>query len=178
MTTGHVFIATSLDGFIARLDGDVNWLMERDDPSEDHGYGDFIADIDLIVMGRGTYEKVLELGPWPYDRSVLVMSAKLSETPVPDALVGMVNFTSAQPREVMAKLASQNVRRVYVDGGKIVQAFLREGLISDLVISVVPVLLGQGRPLFGAMDADVNLKLLSSRSFSSGLLQSSYKVVG
>lgn len=178
MTTGHVFIATSLDGFIARLNGDVNWLMERDDPSEDHGYGDFIADIDLIVMGRGTYEKVLDLGPWPYDRPVLVMSAKLSETPVPDALVGKVNFTSAQPIELMAELASQDVRRVYVDGGKVVQAFLREGLISDLVITVAPVLLGQGRPLFGAMEADVDLKLVSSRSFPSGLVQSTYKVIG
>lgn len=178
MTTGHVFIAISLDGFIARLNGDVNWLMERDDPSEDHGYGDFIADIDLIVMGRGTYEKVLELGPWPYDRPVLVMSAKLSETPVPDALVGKVNFTSAQPIELMAELASQDVRRVYVDGGKLVQAFLREGLISDLVITVAPVLLGQGRPLFGAMEADVDLELVSSRSFPSGLVQSTYKVIG
>lgn len=178
MTTGHAFIATSLDGFIARLNGDVNWLMERDDPSEDHGYADFIADIDLIVMGRGTYEKVLDLGPWPYDRPVLVLSARLSEEPVPDALVGKVNFTSKQPSELMADLASQDISRVYVDGGKVVQAFLREGLISELVVTVIPVLLGQGIPLFGALEADVDLKLLSSRSFPSGLVQSNYKVLG
>ncbi|WP_426811386.1 dihydrofolate reductase family protein [Pseudomonas sp. WOUb67] len=178
MTTAHAFIATSLDGFIARPNGDVNWLMERDDPSEDHGYGDFIANIDMIVMGRGTYEKVLEMGPWPYDRPVLVMSTKLSETPVPEALMGKVNFTSAQPVELMLELAAQGVGRVYVDGGKVVQAFLRAGLICDLVITVAPVLLGQGRPLFGAIEADVDLKFVSSRSFPSGLVQSNYRVVG
>ncbi|HCN70834.1 MAG TPA: deaminase, partial [Pusillimonas sp.] len=86
MTTAHVFIAISLDGFIARQDGDINWLLERDDPTEDHGYTDFIADKDMIVMGRGSYEKVLTLGAWPYDKPVLVLSEQLANTPVPDML--------------------------------------------------------------------------------------------
>lgn len=176
MTTAHVFIATSLDGFIARADGDIDWLLQRDDPNEDHGYADFIADKDVIVMGRGTYEKVLTLGPWAYDRPVLVLSQQLANAPVPQALQGKVRFSGSSPREVMNALAAQGVQRVYVDGGQLVQSFLRDGLIADMVISTVPVLLGSGRRLFGALSGDIDWTLLSSRSFASGLVQSSYRL--
>ena len=120
MTTAHVFIATSLDGFIARRDGDIGWLLQRDDPSEDHGYTDFIADKDCIVMGRGSYEKVQTFDPWPYDRPVLVLSKQLAGTPVPEALKGKVRFADQTPKDAMAALARENVRRVYVDGGQLV----------------------------------------------------------
>lgn len=83
MVTTHVFIAASLDGYIARQDGDIGWLLQRDDPTEDHGYMAFIADKDWIVMGRGTYEKVLAFDEWPYDRPVLVLSRQLADTPCP-----------------------------------------------------------------------------------------------
>ena len=176
MITAHVFIAISLDGFIARQDGDIDWLLQRDDPTEDHGYAAFIADKDMIVMGRGSYEKVLTLDPWPYDRPVLVLSKQLADAPVPEALMGKVRFSSRAPKEAMANLAEQNVRRVYVDGGRLVQSFLRDGLVADMVITTVPVLLGSGRPLFGALSRDIDLKLVSSRSFPSGLVQSSYRL--
>lgn len=176
MVTAHVFIATSLDGFIARPDGDIDWLLQRDAPDEDHGYADFIADKDLIVMGRGTYEKVLTLGSWAYDRPVLVLSQQLADTAVPDALEGKVRFSGSCPRELMDTLAAQGVQRVYVDGGQLVQSFLRDGLIADMVISTVPVLLGSGRRLFGALSGDIDWTLLSSRSFPSGLVQSSYRL--
>ena len=174
MITAHVFIAISLDGFIARQDGDIEWLLQRDDPTEDHGYEAFIADKDMIVMGRGSYEKVLTLDPWPYDRPVLVLSKQLADAPVPEALKGKVRFSNSAPKEAIEKLAEDNVRRVYVDGGRLVQSFLREGLVADMVITTVPVLLGSGRPLFGALSQDIDLKLVSSRSFPSGLVQSSY----
>lgn len=177
MTTAHVFIATSLDGFIARPDGDIGWLLQRDDPDEDHGYTDFIADKDLIVMGRGSYEKVLSFDPWPYDRPVLVLSRQLADTPVPEALKGKVRFADWTPKNAMEALARENVRRVYVDGGQLVQSFLRDGLIADMVITTVPVLIGSGRPLFGALPHDIDLSLVSSRSFPSGLVQSTYRVV-
>lgn len=177
MTTAHVFIATSLDGFIARADGDINWLLQRDDPAEDHGYTDFIADKDLIVMGRGCYEKILTMGEWFYDRPVLVMSRKLTGTPIPEALTGKVRFCSRAPCELMADLTAEGVRRVYVDGGQLVQSFLRDGLIADLTITTVPVLIGCGRPLFGALPKDIGLALESSRSFPSGLVQSTYRVL-
>lgn len=176
MVTAHVFIATSLDGFIARPDGDIAWLLQRDAPDEDHGYVDFIADKDLIVMGRGTYEKALNLGPWAYDRPVLVLSKHLADAAVPEALQGKVQFSASAPGELMEALAAQNVRRIYVDGGQLVQSFLRAGLIADMVITTVPVLLGSGRRLFGALSGDVDWALVSSRSFPSGLVQSCYRL--
>lgn len=177
MPTAHVFIATSLDGFIARADGDIGWLLERDDPTEDHGYSAFIADKDLIVMGRGSYEKALTFDEWPYDLPVLVLSKQLADAPVPEALKDKLRFSNRTPQDTMDDLARQGVRRVYVDGGRLVQSFLRDGLIDDLVITSVPVLIGSGRPLFGALLQDIDLKLVSSRSFPSGLVQSSYRLV-
>ncbi|MFC4523068.1 MULTISPECIES: dihydrofolate reductase family protein [Cupriavidus] len=178
MVSGHVFIATSLDGYIARADGDIGWLLERDDPAEDHGYAEFIADKDMIVMGRGSFEKVLTMGPWAYDRPVLVLSRQLAGKPVPEPLQGKVRFSDCAPRDAMAELAAEGAHRVYVDGGQVVQSFLREGLITDLVVTTVPVLIGTGRPLFGALPRDVDLALESSRHFPSGLVQSKYRVLG
>jgi dihydrofolate reductase len=176
MPTAHVFIATSLDGFIARDDGDIGWLLQRDDPTEDHGYPAFIADKELIVMGRGSYEKALSFDEWPYELPVLVLSAQLADAPVPEALKGKLRFSDRTPKDTMDELAMQGVRRIYVDGGRVVQSFLREGLIADLVVTRVPVLIGSGRPLFGALKQDIDLKLVSSRSFPSGLVQSTYQV--
>jgi dihydrofolate reductase len=176
MITAHVFVAVSLDGFIARHDGDIAWLLARDDPTEDHGYTAFIADKDTIVMGRGSYEKALTFDPWPYDRPVVVLSRQLADATVPQQLKGKVRFSAAAPRDVMSELAAQNVHRVYVDGGQVVQSFLRDGLIADMVITTIPVLIGSGRPLFGALCQDIDLELVSSRSFPSGLVQSSYRV--
>lgn len=176
MITAHVFIAISLDGFIARDDGDIAWLLERDDPTEDHGYSAFIADKDVIVMGRGSYEKALTFDAWPYDRPVVVLSKRLADASVPQELKGKVRFSAAAPKEVMAQLAAQKVRRVYVDGGQVVQSFLRDGLIGDMVITTVPVLIGSGRSLFGTVCQDIDLALVSSRSFPSGLVQSTYRL--
>ncbi len=174
MTTAHVFIATSLDGFIARPDGSIDWLLQRDSAGEDHGYAAFIADKERIVMGRGSYEKVLSFDPWPYDRPVLVMSRR--PTDIPPRLQGRVSVCALSPRQMMAELHAQGVARIYLDGGQLVQSFLREGLVTDLVITTVPVLLGQGRPLFGPLPGDLPLQLVSCRSFASGMVQSTYRV--
>ncbi len=176
MTSGHVFIATSLDGFIARADGGIDWLIERSGTAEDHGYAAFIEDKEMIVMGRGTYEKTLSFDTWPYDLPVLVLSKQLAGTPIPQALQGKVQFTSATPLEIVADLAAQDVKKIYVDGGQVVQSFLRDGLIDDMVITTVPVLIGTGKSLFGALQHDVGMELVSSRSFPSGLVQSTYRV--
>lgn len=176
MIRASVFIAISLDGFIARPDGDISWLLQRDDPTEDHGYSDFIADKDTIVIGRGSYEKVLTFDMWPYDCPVLVLSKQLVGTSVPETLKGKVQFSNLAPQEVLTELTQQNVHRVYVDGGQLVQSFLRAGLINDMVITTVPVLIGAGRPLFGTLPQDIDLTLLSSRSFPSGLVQSTYRI--
>jgi dihydrofolate reductase len=176
MITGHVFIATSLDGFIAREDGDIGWLLARDAPGEDHGYARFIAGIDAIIMGRGSFETVRGITPWSYDRPVTVLSARLADRPVPRALAGAVRFSGATPQAVMAALAAEGERRVYVDGGRVIQSFLRLGLIADMVITRVPVLLGRGRPLFGPLEADLDLVHDETLSFPSGLTQSRYRL--
>ncbi|MDD7970810.1 dihydrofolate reductase family protein [Roseinatronobacter alkalisoli] len=176
MISGHVFIATSLDGFIARKNGDIGWLLERDDPSEDHGYDAFIKDIDMIVMGRGSYECMRDVRPWPYTRPVLVLFSSLKDEQIPEELASKVRFSDKSPEVTMAMLDAQGIRRVYVDGGRVIQSFLRAGLIADMVITRVPVLLGQGRRLFGTLAADIPLVHENTCAFGSGLVQSRYRI--
>lgn len=176
MITGHAFIATSLDGFIAREDGGIDWLLSRDAPDEDHGYRDFIRDIDGIVMGRGSFETVSRMDEWPYDRPVVVLSRTLAASPVPPALEGRVRFSALSPAAAMEMLAQEGWRRVYVDGGQVLQSFLREGLIADMVITQVPVLIGTGRRLFGVTGSDIALTHAGTRTFPSGLVQSRYRI--
>ena len=176
MPTGHVFIATSLDGFIARPDGSLDWLLRPEHAAEDHGYDAFIQGIDAIVMGRGTYEVVSGFDPWPYTRPVLVLSRQLAGSAPPKAQRGKVSFADLSPLGAMDHLGRQGAKRVYVDGGQIVQAFLRAGLVADIVLSRLPVLIGTGRSLFGALDHDVPLTHEATTAFPSGLVQSRYLV--
>lgn len=178
MTTGHVFIATSLDGFIARRDGAIDWLPGLDsDPGENYGYDDFIASVDGLVMGRNSFEKVLEFDPWPYPRPVVVLSRSLDPSAVPPALAGKVEISPLPPRALMQSLADRGWTRAYVDGGKVIQSFLRAGLIADMVITRVPVLLGEGLPLFGPLEGDIALRHLETRAYPSGLVRSRYAIL-
>lgn len=176
MISGHVFIATSLDGYIAKPDGGIEWLISRDDPTEDHGYNAFIKNIDGIIMGRRTYEKALTFDPWPYTLPVVVMSKTLASGDVPPRLAGKVRILAEAPSRVMGLLEDEGWRHVYVDGGKIIQSFLREGLVADMVITTVPVLLGDGLSLFGPLNEEVSLTHRKSTAFPSGLVQSTYVV--
>jgi dihydrofolate reductase len=176
MITGHVFIATSLDGFIARKDGDIEWLLSRDTPSEDHGYESFIRNMDGIIMGRGSYEKVRTFDNWPYSKPVLVLSKRLTSSSIPEHLNGLVRFSDLSPRAAMDMLAGEGWHRVYVDGGQVIQSFLREGLVADMMITYLPVLIGEGRPLFGSLSKDVSLTHIETNAFASGLVQSHYRV--
>ena len=171
--TGHVFIATSLDGFIARPDGTLDWLLSRDDPAEDHGYDAFIATMDCIVMGRGTFESVLQFPEWHYTLPVLVLSRSMKT--IPDHLHGKVTLCDLSPKNAMAHLTAQGHRRAYIDGGQIIQSFLRDGLIDTLTITTAPVLLGQGRPLFGTLPQDLPLIHETTKAFPSGLVQSTWR---
>lgn len=176
--TGHVFIATSLDGFIARSDGAIDWLERVPDDGDDHGYAAFLARMDGLVMGRATFETVLGFeGPWPYVKPVVVMSRSLKQQDVPQHLTGAVRVHSGSPREVLSDLGAEGWTKAYVDGGLLIQSFLADGLIEDLVVTRVPVLLGRGRPLFGDVSGDVVLEHVSTQSFRSGLVQSHYRVI-
>lgn len=176
--SGHVFIATSLDGFIARKDGSIDWLPGLEgDPTESYGYDAFLASVDGIVMGRNSFEKVLTFDEWPYPKRVIVMSRSPNVAKIPEHLIGKVEFSSLSPLKLMADLADRGWRRVYVDGGQVIQSFLRAGLIADMVLTRVPVLLGTGIPLFGPLESDIRLGHRETREYASGLVQSRYVVV-
>ncbi len=175
--TCSVFVATSLDGFIARPDGRIDWLEPQNarvPAGEDCGYGAFVAGVDAIVMGRHTFEQALGFEPWPYAPPVVVMSRR--GVAVPPALVGRVSVADEDPPALVGRLGAAGLRRLYVDGGQTIRAFLAAGLIDEPTITTVPVLIGQGRPLFGAPMADVGLELVASRAYPFGFVQSTYRV--
>lgn len=168
-----VFIATSLDGFIARADGGIDWLPVGG--GEPHGYEEFIATVDALVIGRKSYETVLGFDPWPYgDKPVFVLSSG-TLTPTPPGAV--VEQMSGDPVEIVSRLATRGIRHIYVDGGITIQRFLQAGLIQRLIITRIPVLLGSGIPLFGPLQRDIVLRHVSTRSLGGGLVQSEYTVV-
>ena len=178
MTTGHVFIATSLDGFIARRDGDLDWLTKYSAEGEDHGFAAMMASVDGLIMGKGTFQKVLSFDQaWPYEKPVVVMSRSLKETDIPDHLSGQVRLSDATPKAVMNELSAEGWRRAYVDGGKLIQSFLAEGLIENIWLTRIPVLIGEGLSLFGPVPHDIELEHLETQSFPSGLVSSKYRVI-
>ena len=167
-----VFIATSLDGFIARTNGDLDWLPPGG--GEPHGYDEFMASVDALIIGRKTFETVLSFETWPYgEKPVFVLSTR---TLSPAPLGAVVESMSGPPTEIVSQLAARGIRHVYVDGGITVQRFLQAGLIQRLIITRVPVLLGAGIPLFGPLPGDIVLRHVGTRQYASGLVQSEYVV--
>lgn len=176
MTTGHVFMAISLDGFVARQDHQLDWLMKQNTEGEEHGYDEFTASVDGIVMGSGSFKNVLTFGEWPYKKPVVVMSKSMTQANVPAELAGKVRVSALEPTALMQSLEKDGWSRAYVDGGKIVQSFIKCGLIDDFVLTIVPILIGDGKRLFGPIDGDIDLELISSTPFKSGMLQNKYRV--
>jgi dihydrofolate reductase len=168
-----VFVGVSVDGFMARADGALDFLPPGG--GEPHGYDEFIASVDALVIGRKTFETVLTFGAWPYgDKRVVVLSSRPVDL---SAAVGaVVEQMAGAPSEIVAKLAASGAQHLYVDGGITIQRFLREGLIQRLIITRVPVLIGAGIPLFGTLPHDVRLRHVATRSYPSGLVQSEYTV--
>jgi dihydrofolate reductase len=167
-----VFIATSLDGFIARANGDLDWLPPGG--GEPHGYDEFMATVDALVIGRKTFETVLAFDAWPYgEKPVFVLS---TGTLSPAPIGAVVERMSGPPADIVSHLAARGVRHAYVDGGITIQRFLQAGLIQRLIITHIPVLLGGGIPLFGTLDRDIVLRHVGTRQYASGLVQSEYVV--
>ena len=152
-----VFIATSLDGFIARKDGNLDWLDAANETvpaGEDCGYREFMQSVDALVMGRKTFEKVLSFGEWPYGNTAVTV---LSRNPISfaNSLPDAVKHSSEDPKTLCNRLANEGVKHIYVDGGITIQRFLSEGLVDEILITVIPVLLGEGIPLFGSLSQDI-----------------------
>ncbi len=173
-----VYIATSVDGFIARNNGGVDWLPNGEDSkdSEDYGYQEFIDSVDALVMGRNTYELTSSFDSWPYgEKPVFVLSSRKID--IPEDIARTVESMCMPPQEVVCSLSKRGFKHLYIDGGKTIQGFLREGLIQQLIITKVPILIGTGIPLFSSLPHDVKLHHLETRQFENGLVQTKYEVI-
>src|SRR5271165_2335349 len=168
-----VFVGTSVDGFVARRNGDFDFLPEGG--GEPHGYDEFLASVDVLVIGRNTYEKVLTFDSWPYaDKRVVVLSSRA--VPLANVRGAALEHMSGTPAEIADRLSASGARHAYVDGGITVQRFIRAGLIQRIIITRVPVLIGEGIPLFGSLPGDVLLRHVFTKTYPSGLVQSEYEV--
>jgi len=168
-----VFVGISVDGFMARPDGSVDFLHAGE--GVPHGFEEFYASVDAVVIGRNTFEWVLSYGQWVYGkmRVVALSSRPLDFNQYPEAHIEQM---SGEPADIVAKLAATGSNHLYIDGGVTIQRFLRAGLIDRLIITRVPVLIGQGIPLLGALPQDIHLNHVATRSYPKGLVQSEYEV--
>ena len=167
-----VFIGTSVDGFIARTNGELDFLPPGG--GEPHGYAEFMDTVDALIIGRKTFETVLAFDTWPYgEKPVFVLSTRpLAAAPAG----GVVMRMSGEPSDIASQLDARGIQHVYVDGGITIQRFLRAGLIQRLIITRVPVLIGGGIPLFGTLPNDIRLTHIMTRDYPSGLVQTEYEV--
>ncbi|HEY3350706.1 MAG TPA: dihydrofolate reductase family protein [Thermoanaerobaculia bacterium] len=168
-----VFVGTSLDGFLARPGGSFDFLPPGG--GEPHGYDEFMATVDALVIGRNTFDVVLAFPSWPYGKKPVFVLSRRALPPAPAGAV--VERMAGEPAEIVALLSARGIGHAYVDGGITIQRFLRAGLVQRIVVTRVPVLIGSGIPLFGAVPHDILLRHVATRSFASGLVQSEYEVV-
>ncbi len=171
-----VYIATSLDGDIARPDGGLDWLPGADgtEDGEDYGYAEFITSIDYLIMGRKSFEVVQGFGEWGYNVPAVVLSSRAIE--ILPHLTDRVEWMTGDPADIVEQLSQRGADHLYIDGGVTIQRFLQAGLISRLIITRVSVLLGSGLPLFGGLTADVSLQHVETRGYPTGLVQSEYEI--
>lgn len=168
----HVYIATSLDGFIARTDGSLDWLEELDDPDNDYGFEEFISKIDALVMGRNTFETVLKFQEWPYNIPVFVLSTTLEE--LPEKFRGKVEVLRGDPRDIVIQLNQRGFENLYIDGGQTIQRFLMEDLINEIIITTASVILGEGIPLFQGLSKDIKFECMKVEVLNPYLVKHYY----
>jgi len=175
-----VFIAVSLDGFIATPNGDIDFLNQHpsSNPEEDFGYYAFIETVDAIVMGRKSFEKVLSFGcDWPYE-SLPVFVLSRQGIQVPAELSSKVEVLNGDATSISEQLTERGFKHLYIDGGQTIQGFLAAGLIQELTLTRIPTLLGSGIPLFGGFTQTIQLQALHTQQYDNGYVQSRYRVLG
>ena len=171
--TNYVYIATSLDGFIATSDGRLDWLEKIPNPSQsDYGYGEFIKSIDAIVMGRKTFEKVLTFGQWVYDKPVFILSNSLTNLPEP--IREFAEIIRGDIKEIITQLNQKGYKNLYIDGGRVIQSFLQEDLMDEIIITLVPILLGKGVPLFGKLEQHLQFRHKTTEIYDHTLVKNHY----
>lgn len=166
-----LYIAMSLDGFIAKQDDDISFLSPMEQEGEDYGYSKFIETIDVVILGRKTYDKILSMGiDWPYgDREVYI----LTRTPKPDS--GNIQFYSGSLPDLISSLKNQEGKHIYCDGGaETVHQLLQDDMIDEMTISIIPVLLGDGIRLFKGGIQEKKLEFINAKTFEKGLVQLRY----
>lgn len=170
-----VFIATSLDGFIADKNGGIDWLNTIPNPDNvDMGFVSLFHRLDAIVMGRTTFEKVLSFNvPWPYPCPVIVLSSSLKE--IPEGYEDKIILTQGTVDEILDFAHSRGYGRLYIDGGRTIQSFLKADRIDELIISKIPIVLGGGFPLYGALDSSLEFEHVKTEVFLDHIVQSTYK---
>lgn len=172
-----VFIATSLDGYIAKKNDDIDWLATfnpptREDEDKDCGFSKFFSTVDALVMGRKTYDVVSRFTTWPYqDKRVIVLSSTLT------SVCEQAELFNGEIKDLIEKLQDEGVKHIYVDGGVTISRFLNAGLIDQLIISLIPVILGSGIPLFSNINDDTWCRLTSSYAYSNGLVKLQYEII-
>jgi dihydrofolate reductase len=169
-----LYIASSLDGFMAGRNGDISWLDPYQVEGEDYGYSEFLKTIDIIVMGSKTYEQVLNFGSWPYEGFKTYVMTKRQLEPVDKA---QVKFYSGDLDSFVHNIKRESHKNVWLVGGaSLAQSFLERGFIDEMIISIIPVILGDGIPLFGRTQKDFRLELLKSGSYNNSIVQLHYKL--
>lgn len=169
----YVYIAESLDGFIATTNGGIEWLLDMPNADgSDFGYADFMNGIDAIVMGRNSFDKVLTFNEWPYDKPVFVLSNTLDT--IPRISGAKIEIERGDLKSLVSRLGDQGFANLYIDGGKVVQSFLKEDLIDELIITRIPILLGDGIPLFGKLSVVRNFRHAKTEILGDSLVKSRY----
>ena len=174
-TKNIVFIAKSLDGYIAGKDGDLDWLHSIPNPEGvDMGYNRLMEEVDAIVMGRTTFDTVLGFGiDWPYIKHVFVLSNTLKE--VPKNLEGKVSLLKGSPQQILDQIHERGYHSLYIDGGRTVQHFLQDDLIDELRITTIPIILGGGFPLFGDLASPMEFEHIESHVYLNQIVQDHYR---
>ncbi len=172
----YVYIAVSIDGFIAAGDDGLDWLNEiHNSDKSDYGFSEFNSKIDAIIMGRRTFEKVLTFQEWSYEKPVFVLSNTLNK--IPDNLADKAQIIKGKLNSIVKKLNKQGYKNLYIDGGKTIQSFLKENLIDHLILTHVSILLGDGIPLFGKLPKSIKFKLIKTEMLNKDLVKNYYTKV-
>ena len=170
-----VFIATSLDGYIADKDGGLDWLNSIPNPDNlDMGWVNFIDRIDALVMGRRTFGKVCSFNcEWPYSKPVFVLSNSLES--IPEGYEAKAEPIKGSLSKVIEKIHQRGYKNLYIDGGVTVQSFLKEDLIDEIIITTIPILLGGGTPLFGELSRQIQFEHVKTEVFLNAIVQNHYR---
>ena len=170
----YVFIACSLDGFIAKPDGDIDWLINIPNPkNDDYGFSKYIENIDGIIMGRNTFETVAGFPEWSYPKPVFVLSNSLKTVPV--ILKDKAEIVSGDIKTIIKNLNQRGIYNIYVDGGKTIQSFLKEDLIDEMIITTIAKILGEGIPLFGNLGIEKHFKIEKVERLNEYMVKTYYK---